>query len=137
MLAGLGKPIWVDIHDYDGVNPYHEEFIEADDYLFMSSPSHPDWRTFLEQRIGAGATACVATHGAAGASGITASDGWIDMNAVPAVEFVDTNGAGDAFFAGFAVAWTEGATLASALGSGATQASRAVGSPDLAPIPEP
>jgi sugar/nucleoside kinase (ribokinase family) len=133
MLQDIGKPIWVDIHDYDGTNPYHGEFIEAADFLFMSSQLHPDWRGFLEQRVGAGTTVAVATHGARGASGITAIDGWIEVDAVPATQIIDTNGAGDGFFAGFAVEWMNRATLRSALEAGAAQASRAVASPDLAP----
>ncbi len=133
MVQEIGKPIWVDIHDYDGANPYHEEFIEAADFLFMSSQLHPGWRGFLEDRVGAGTTVGVATHGANGASGITASDGWIEVAAVPAARVVDTNGAGDGFFAGFAVEWMNRTNLRTALEAGAAQASRAIASPDLAP----
>jgi sugar/nucleoside kinase (ribokinase family) len=136
MLTELGKPIWVDIHDYDGVNPYHDEFIRAADFLFMSSQAHPNWRDFLQDCIGSGATACIATHGASGASGITAAEGWVEVEAVPLLRVVDTNGAGDAFFAGFAAAWIEGAGLEAALAAGADQASRAVASPDVAPVPD-
>lgn len=133
MLEALGKPIWVDIHDYDGVNPHHDEFIEAADFLFMSSQAHPEWRGFLEDRIGAGATVGVATHGAEGASGLTAGNGWIDVPAVPVQEVVDTNGAGDAFFSGFVVAWMHEPSLRTALEAGAAQAALAIGSLDLAP----
>lgn len=133
MLQGLGRPIWIDIHDYDGANPYHDDFIAAADFLFMSSQLHPDWRGFLEDRIGAGATVAVATHGASGASGISAADGWIDVPAVPVDRIVDTNGAGDAFFAGFASVWIENEDLHKALAAGAAQAARAVEAPGLAP----
>ncbi len=133
MLQGMGKPIWIDIHDYDGVNLHHQEFIEAADFLFMSSQLHPGWRGFLEDRVGAGTTVAVATHGAAGASGITASEGWIEVEALPPRQMVDTNGAGDAFFAGFAVEWMGRANLRAALEAGALHASQAVASPDLAP----
>lgn len=133
MLRELGKPIWVDIHNYDGANPYHDEFIEAADFLFMSSQAHPDWRGFLEDRVATGVTVGVATHGSDGASGITRSDGWIDVDAVPATQVVDSNGAGDAFFAGFADAWISGSGLQAALDAGAAQAARAVASPGLAP----
>ncbi len=134
VLRELDKPTWIDIHDWDGANPYHEEFIEAADYLFMSSSLHPDWRGFLEARIEAGATAAVATHGAAGSSGITRDRGWVDVPAVSVAGVVDTNGAGDAFLAGFAVCWLRTQDLDASLRAGATQAARAVGSPELAPV---
>ncbi len=134
MLHELGKPIWIDIHDWDGANPYHEEFIEAAHFLFMSSQLHPDWRGFLEERVKFGAKVGVATHGSSGASGITATEGWIDVPAVPVPEIVDTNGAGDGFLAGFATAWVNGAALRSALEAGAKQAARTIQSSDLAPV---
>ncbi len=134
MLAGLAAPVWVDIHDYDGANPYHDEFIAAADFLFMSSLSHPDWRGFLSDRIGAGATVVVATHGARGASGATAVDGWVDVDAVEVDPIVDTNGAGDAFFAGFATSWMAHPDLRAAMTAGTEQAARAVASPRLAPV---
>ena len=134
MLHELGKPIWVDIHDWDGANPYHEEFIEAAHFLFMSSQLHPDWRGFLEQRVSVGTRVGVATHGSHGASGLTATEGWIDIPALPVAKVVDSNGAGDAVFAGFATAWVQGAALRTALEAGANQAALAIQSPDLAPV---
>jgi sugar/nucleoside kinase (ribokinase family) len=133
VLRNLGSDVWVDIHDYDGINPYHREFIDAADYLFMSSVAMPAWRPFLEERIGAGVTAAVCTHGELGASGLTAATGWVDIDAVPVTDIVDSNGAGDAFFAGFAVAWHHDGDLKTALQRGAEHAALAVQSPDLAP----
>ena len=134
LLHDMGKPIWVDLHDYDGINPHHDEFIEAADHLLMSSVAMPEWRDFLEHRVAAGTRVAVCTHGAAGASGLTAADGWVDIPAVPVPEVVDTNGAGDAFFAGFAVASHQGLGLAAAMQAGAEAAALAVQSPDLAPL---
>ena len=134
MLRDLGKPVWIDIHDWDGTNPYHEEFIEAADFLFMSSTSYPDWRLFLEGRVRAGTAVGVATHGAAGASGITSEHGWVDIPAHPVETVVDTNGAGDAFLAGFAVSWLKTMDLQVSLRAGAVHAARAVQSSELAPV---
>lgn len=133
-LRNLGKPAAIDIHDYDGANPYHDQFIEAADYLFMSSLKLDDWRSFLEARVAAGTRVAVCTHGSAGASGLTADTGWVDIAAAPVERIVDTNGAGDAFYAGFMMAWLQQGKLEDALHRGATSAALAVQSPDLAPL---
>jgi len=135
MLREMGMPIWVDLHDYDGVNPHHDEFIEAADHLLMSSVAMPGWRQFLEDRVVAGTCVAICTHGSSGASGLSAGDEWVDIPAVPVPEIVDTNGAGDAFFAGFVVAWHQGKGLSAAMNAGAEAAAAAVQSPDLAPPP--
>ncbi len=134
LVEEAGHDRWIDIHDYDGTNPHHRDFIDSATHLFVSTIDLPDWRRFAEDRITAGTTVVVCTHGAEGASGLTADEGWIDIPAVPVDTVVDSNGAGDAFFAGFAVAWCSGTGLAAALEAGADQASHAVASPDLAPI---
>lgn len=135
MLREVGSPIWVDLHDYDGANPHHDEFIEAADHLLMSSVAMPGWRRFLEDRVDSGTRVAVCTHGAAGASGLTSGGCWVDIPAVPVTEVVDTNGAGDAFLAGFAVAWHRGNGLGEAMAAGAEAAAVAIQSPDLAPPP--
>ena len=134
ILRAAGKPMWVDLHDYDGVNPHHDEFIEAADHLLMSSVAMPRWREFLERRVAAGSRVAICTHGAAGASGLTADEGWIDIPAVPVPDVADTNGAGDAFFAGFVVASHQGSSLAAAMDAGAEAAAAAVQAPGLAPL---
>lgn len=133
LLRRLHRQVSVDIHDYDGINPYHQEFIDAADYLFMSSLKLPAWRSFLEGRIATGTTVAVCTHGSAGASGLTAETGWIDVPAVEVEKVVDTNGAGDAFYAGFMTSWLSKGDLESAMQRGAETAAQAVQSPDLAP----
>lgn len=135
MLREMGTPIWVDIHDYDGVNPHHDEFIETADHVLMSSVAMPGWRRFLEDRVATGTRVAICTHGAAGASGLSEDHGWVDIPAVPVPDIVDTNGAGDAFFAGFVVAWHRGIGLSAAMKAGAAAAAAAVQSPDLAPTP--
>lgn len=133
MLDEAGRPIWVDLHDYDGMNQHHVDFIEAADGLLMSSTAMPDWRRFLERQVAAGTGVAVCTHGSAGASGLSADEGWFDVAAAPVVKVVDTNGAGDAFFAGFVVAQHAGAGLADAMEAGSEAAAAALQSPELAP----
>ena len=132
LLRTLGKSVSVDIHDYDGINPHHQDFIEAANYLFMSSVRMPGWREFLEQRVASGTKIAICTQGSAGASGLTADAGWVDIPAVAEENIVDTNGAGDAFYAGFMISWLAGQGLEAAMHRGAETAAAAVQSPDLA-----
>jgi sugar/nucleoside kinase (ribokinase family) len=134
VLRDLGKKVAVDIHDYDGANPHHIEFIEAADFLFMSSLKLQEWRSFLETRVAAGTTLAVCTHGSAGASGLAAATGWTDIPAVQVARVVDTNGAGDAFYAGFMTSWFNNRDMEHAMQAGAETAAAAVQSPDLAPL---
>lgn len=134
LLSEMGKEVWIDIHDYDGANPYHAEFIEAADYLLMSSLLMEDWRSFLERRVAAGTKVALCTHGTAGASGVAAGSGWCDLPAIAVDDVVDTNGAGDAFFAGFASQWARDPDLEKAMRRGVQVAAAAVQSPELAPL---
>lgn len=131
-VADSPGEVWIDLHDYDGRNPHHAEFIEAADCLMMSSIGMPGWRRFLEDRIAAGNRIGICTHGAEGASGISGSTGWIEVDAVPVERVVDTNGAGDAFWAGMVTSLV-GGDLEVAMAAGAEHAARAVASPGLAP----
>ncbi|GAA3973857.1 carbohydrate kinase family protein [Hymenobacter antarcticus] len=101
LLRDYPHPIWTDLHDYDGHNPYHQPFIEAAHYIHLSSDNLPDYRPVMQQLRAAGKRLVVCTHGAAGATLLTAQGQWLEQAAVPAPAVVDSNGAGDNFFAGF------------------------------------
>ena len=94
------KPIWCDVHNYDGEKPYHRDFVEAADYLFLSSEGLPDYRRFMQQQIDAGKKLVVCTHGKDGATALTPAGAWIETPVIPAIKVKDTNGAGDSFFSG-------------------------------------
>jgi sugar/nucleoside kinase (ribokinase family) len=130
-LRAAGVPLWIDIHDFDGRNPHHGDFIEAATHLQVSSVGLADWRPFCEARLAAGCETVVCTHGARGAAVLTAA-GWVEVDAAP-TDLVDTNGAGDAWFAGFATAWMRGETPLDAAVAGARAAAAAIASPGLAP----
>ncbi len=104
----LKKEIWTDLHDYDGKNPYHHDFIEASDYIFMSSEKHEDYKTFMKKQIEAGKKLVVCTHGENGATALSQKEGWIVTKAIKSFKMVNTNGAGDAFFSGFLYGYSEG-----------------------------
>lgn len=98
LLKKYNKETWVDLHDYDGANPYHQEFIEAADVIQFSSENNPDYRKTMEQFIADGKKLVICTHGSKGAT-LLSDKGWLDM---PALQYpvVDTNGAGDGYFSG-------------------------------------
>ena len=133
-------PVWVDLHDYDGANPFHADFIAAADVVLMNGDGMADPIAFLRGRVSAGAFAGVCTLGADGAIGVAADGEVVHVPAVP-VEVVDTNGAGDAFAAGMVrrvlghghTGPLDGAALRAAMVAGALQAPAALASRGLAP----
>lgn len=124
-----GVPVWADLHDYDGVSAFHADFTRAD-HLQLSSVRMPDWRGWATRAAERGASVVV-THGADGSSAVDADGRWTDVAGEP-VDVVDTNGAGDAFFAGFLVARLAGGDLTASLEAGARQAAVCLGGPHLA-----
>ncbi|MGD9101685.1 MAG: carbohydrate kinase family protein [Anaerolineae bacterium] len=108
LTQGHGKEIWLDIHDYDGVNPYYQDFIEAADYVFMSSDAMPDYKTFMEKLMDKGKKLVVCTHGRDGSTALTFDGQWIHTPIIPHYERKDTNGAGDSFFSGFLYGHSQG-----------------------------
>jgi sugar/nucleoside kinase (ribokinase family) len=124
-----GAAISTDLHDWDGVNVYHQAFAAAADWVFLSDVG-------LGQVGSCGANAGVdaalsgrtrvITSGARGAE-VTEPDGvptWIPA-ATPPGRVVDTNGAGDALVAGFVGARLGGQSTVEAVRYGARVAASA------------
>ncbi|PVG81347.1 carbohydrate kinase family protein [Nocardioides gansuensis] len=127
-----GATVWTDLHDYDGAAEFHRPFAEAADMVFLNDDGTDDHRALMCALLERGASTVVCTLGARGAVALTA-EGWTECAAEPA-QVVDTNGAGDAFFAGFFAAHVAGASTADCLRAGAHQAVRALGSVHLSPL---
>ncbi|MGM1061681.1 carbohydrate kinase family protein, partial [Saccharothrix sp. Mg75] len=128
---GAGVPLWTDLHGYDGAQGFHRDFLDAADFFTLNDDGFADRDALLAFLRSTGKPA-VATLGPDGAVALV--DGEVHrVPAVPVAEVVDTNGAGDAFFAGYLVAHLGGADVPTALAAGAEQAARALGSPGLAP----
>jgi sugar/nucleoside kinase (ribokinase family) len=125
------KPIWCDVHDWDGRNDYHRDFVEAADYLFLSSDKLPDFRAFMERAV-RGKQLVVCTHGSRGATALTAEGRWIETPIAPGFAARDTNGAGDAFFSGVLLGHARGEPWERALQLGAIAAGYCVAADELA-----
>jgi sugar/nucleoside kinase (ribokinase family) len=132
-LAGAtGAPIWTDLHDYDGTSPFHEPFLRAADLVFMNDDATGDPWALMQSCLDRGPRIAVCTLGAQGGIALSATGERTEVPAVQ-VDVVDTNGAGDAFFAGFLTASLAGEDLTSCLAAGARQATVALASKHLHP----
>lgn len=130
--AGWTAPVWADLHDYDGASAFHEPFVRAADVVFMNDDRTDDpWR-LMQECLDRGPRLAVCTRGARGAVALDAGGVRASAAAVP-VDVVDTNGAGDAFFAGFLAAHLRGVGLDDALTAGADAARVALASVHLHP----
>ena len=126
-----GKPVWCDIHDYDGKNDYHRDFIAGADVITMSSDAMPDYRAFMEKLIADGKPLVVCTHGREGSTALAADGRWIETPAITSYAQKDTNGAGDAFFAGVLYGYMRGDDIERCLRLGAVTAGLCVTSSEL------
>lgn len=113
------KEIWTDLHDYDGKSQYHEDFIEAADYIFMSSNNLQDYRQTMMEFHKMGKKLVVCTHGNKGATVLTNGGNWIETPILAKYNMVDTNGAGDSFFSGFLYGFSKGYTVEKCMKLGA------------------
>lgn len=120
--AGIG--FWTDLHDWDGAAAHHRDFADAATAVVLSDDALPDPAVVCE-RLGAGGRLVVCTHGARGATAYV--DG--SRHTVPAApaRVVDTNGAGDAFWAGLVHGLALGWPLDRSLRAGAVAGAAAVG----------
>lgn len=103
ILKKYKDKIWVDIHDFDGENPWHKEFLPLATGIFMSSDSLKTVEkvaevvdTLLQEK-----QFVVCTHGKQGAEYIGADGKRVFQGIVDSFTPVDSNGAGDAFVSGF------------------------------------
>lgn len=128
-----GIPVWTDLHDYDGVSAFHRPFLDAADAVFMNADRTDDPWSLLARCVAAGPRIAVCTLGAEGAIALDAEGRRWSAPAEPA-RVVDTNGAGDAFFAGFLDAHLAGADPGESLAAGARQAVVALASRQLHPV---
>lgn len=131
-IRAAGKETWCDIHDWDGKNAHHRDFVNAADYLFLSSDSMPGFRGFMEEMIRAGKKLVVCTHGKQGSTALTLDGQWIETPILDHYPRVDTNGAGDSFFAGYLYGHSKGYPPEKCLRIATIVAGLCISSPELA-----
>ncbi|MFC7247268.1 PfkB family carbohydrate kinase [Catellatospora aurea] len=110
-LAALDVTVSTDLHNWDGENPYHEQFAAAADVVFVSATALADPAAALRRVLALGrARIAVATDGDRGGHLLTRDDEAVRRFAAvrPPRPVVDSNGAGDAFAAGFLYGLTQG-----------------------------
>jgi len=134
----LNTPIWCDLHDYDGEDPYHQDFVDAASYLVFSSDAMPDFRPFMHEQVQRGKQLVICTHGKEGATALSAEGRWYETPAIEDYEQVDTSGAGDSFFSGVLYGVSQGYEIERCLQLGAITAGLCVtvqelSHPDLSP----
>ncbi len=104
-LLDLGIPTSTDLHDWDGVDPYHWEFARQADVVTLSVARISDrFREVMGRVVAEGrAQVVIATAGADGCYVLArGQDGVRHVPAAtPTRAVVDSNGAGDAFVSGF------------------------------------
>lgn len=132
LVTATGKPVWTDLHDYDGQSSYHIDFINAAQYIHLSSDNLPDYRPLMQRFIAEGKKLVVCTHGKAGATALTPAGEWIEQPALLHYPMTDANGAGDAFFSGFLFGWMQHKPIKTCMQFGAVCAALCIGSKQLA-----
>jgi sugar/nucleoside kinase (ribokinase family) len=127
----FNKEIWTDLHDYDGCNTYHQEFIDVADFIFFSDVNFKNYKAFMKKMIKQGKKIVVCTHGSKGATAYTSNKEWIFEPAILDFELVNSNGAGDNFFSGFLYAYSEGRTIQECMKFGAIAGALCINSDEL------
>jgi sugar/nucleoside kinase (ribokinase family) len=127
-------PIWTDLHDYDGHSSFHQPFLDVAQYVFMNADKLSDPMPLLHATVARGAKAAVCTLGAHGAVAVGPGQSVYRVPAQPVDVIVDTNGAGDAFMAGFLDATLAGEATQDALRAGAATAATALVTRHLSPL---
>lgn len=136
-LAKSPVPLWVDLHDFDGSALFHLPFLGAASVVFMNDDATSDPWELMATCLRHGPEMAICTLGARGAVAMN-RQGRRWKVAAPKVEVIDSNGAGDAFMAGFLAAYQRGSSVQAALEAAARAAAVALSSrhlhPKLAPL---
>lgn len=131
LLNSSQSPIWLDLHDYDGANPWYDDFIALADVIQMSDVALADPHPVIRRLLSGRAKTVVLTKGGAGAEIHTRAGAHI-VSALPAT-VCDSNGAGDAFQVGLWYGMQNGLSLPDSGRFAAACAAATVEDPGLIP----
>jgi len=104
----------VDIHDYDEFNPYHDEFIDVADILFVSGVNIKDHDLFLKKMI-VDKEAVIITKSSLGSMAIDKTRKIYHQKAYNLDYIIDSNGAGDSYSAGYVYEFLRSESVAKAM----------------------
>lgn len=112
VLRETDVTISTDLHDWDGLEAYHEAFALEADLVFLSTTALADPERTMRRIAERGrAEVVAATAGAEGAYLLAGGELTHIPAVTPAAPVVDSNGAGDAFASGFLFGWLAGEPL--------------------------
>ena len=109
LLRESQAEVLLDLHDYDGTNPWYNDFIACADIIQLSDVALENPLKVVERFLSGRAHQVVLTSGAKGAEIFTASQR-VFIEPVKA-KIIDSNGAGDAFSVGLWYAQKQGKNL--------------------------
>jgi len=99
LIKESNAKVWTDLHDYDGLNEYHQDFIDVADVVFISVDKIRSNYNEVVEELKKNSELLVCTKGSSGAEAFFEGDTY-NVKASKNKQ-VDTNGAGDGFFSGF------------------------------------
>jgi sugar/nucleoside kinase (ribokinase family) len=132
LIKKYEKLVWTDLHDYNDGNPYHEDFIDIADYIFVSSDNMHEYKPVMERWMARGKEFVVCTHGKNGSIALTKDGRWIETAIINEYKFKDANGAGDSFFSGFLYGFLKEKSIEESLRLGTICAGLCITSSELA-----
>lgn len=125
-----GKEVWTDLQDYKDMDPYYIPFIEASKFIFLSSERLMDYRSTMK-KLGQSGKTIVATHGKDGSSAYWENH-FYEQSAHD-FTLVDSDGAGDNYFAGFLVEYLKKQNLERSLMTASVCGGLAIETKELVP----
>lgn len=117
-IKKMGKPIWVDLHDYDGKNPYMDDYIKYASFIQMSKDNIEYLDDFVKKMNESDVDVLV-THGSRGTTFYQKNGKIIYQEALRTLNVKSTDGAGDHFFSGYLFGVTHNLSIEDALTCGA------------------